>query len=97
MSEGAISPSIFHFLEKHVGRRVMVVVERDLGYEGRIEAVSHTPPGIWLSDVEAVVIRTTIANPVPRVASKEKKSELFLHLNSALRIEILPSKEERKD
>ena len=96
MAEAGVSPSVFHFLERHIGRRVLMIIERDMGYEGRIEAVSHIPPGIWLIDAEAVVLRTTLANPIPRVVSREKKSELFIHLNSVLRVEILPGKSARK-
>lgn len=92
MSESSVSPTIFHFLEKNVGRKVVVVIDRDFGYEGEVAAVSHIPPGIWLSNAEAVVIRATVANPIPRVVSREKKSEIFIHLNSVQRIEILPHK-----
>jgi len=74
-------------LEKLVGRRVLVVVERDFGYEGELVAISHHPPGLWLSEAEAIVLRSTIVNPIPQVVSKEKKEELFLHLNSVLRLE----------
>lgn len=75
-------------LEKLIGKRVLVVVERDFGYEGELVAISHHPPGIWISEAEAVVLRSTVVNPVPQVVTKEKKHELFLHLNSVLRIEI---------
>jgi hypothetical protein len=51
--------------------------------------VTHEPSGIWLSDAEAVVLRSTIAQPIPQVASREERSELFLHLNSVQRIEVL--------
>jgi len=92
LSTGEVSPTIFHFLERNVGRRVVVIIERDFGYEGVIEAVSHLPPGIWLTDAEAIVLRTTVANPIPRIVAKERKSEVFIHLNSVQRIEILPEK-----
>ena len=78
---------MFHMLEKLVGRRVLVVVERDFGYEGELVAISHHPPGLWLSKAEAIVLRSTVVNPIPQVVSKEKKEELFLHLNSVLRLE----------
>jgi small nuclear ribonucleoprotein (snRNP)-like protein len=74
-------------LEKLVGKRVLVVVERDFGYEGELVAISHHPPGLWLSEAEAIVLRSTIVNPIPQVVSKEKREELFLHLNSVLRLE----------
>ncbi|WP_455285745.1 hypothetical protein [[Eubacterium] cellulosolvens] len=80
-------PTLFHMLEKLVGKRVLVVVERDFGYEGELAVVSHHPPGIWISEAEALVLRSTVVNPIPQVVSKEKKHELFLHLNSVLRIE----------
>ena len=80
-------PTLFHMLEKLAGKRVLVVVERDFGYEGELAAISHHPPGIWLSEAEAIVLRSTIVNPIPQIVSKEKKQELFIHLNSVLRIE----------
>ncbi len=92
MSEAGISPSVFHFLERSIGKRVIVIVDREFGYEGQVEAVAHIPPGIWLTDADALVLRATLANPLPRIASREKRSELFIHLNSVLRVEILPGK-----
>jgi hypothetical protein len=85
------SPTVYHFLEKNINRKVLIIMERgDYGYEGKIEAVSHNPPGLWVTDVEAIVLRGTVANPIPRVVSREKKSELFINLNAVQRIEILP-------
>ncbi|WP_309492446.1 hypothetical protein [Candidatus Hecatella orcuttiae] len=95
MSEPAVSPTVFHFLEKHVGKRVVIILDRDFGYEGKIEAVSHIPPGIWLAEAEAVVLRSTMVNPIPRVVSREKKSELFIHLNSVQRVEVLSTGKSR--
>jgi len=80
---------LFHMLEKLVGKRVLVVVERDFGYEGELVAISHHPPGLWLSEAEAIVLRSTVVNPIPQVVSKEKKEELFLHLNSVQRLEAV--------
>jgi hypothetical protein len=74
-------------LEKLVGKRVLVIVERDFGYEGELVVISHHPPGLWLSQAEAIVLRSTVVNPIPQVVNKEKKHELFIHLNSVLRIE----------
>lgn len=96
MSSGEVSPTVFHFLERNIGRRVLVIVERDFGYEGRIEAVSHIPPGIWLTEAEVIILRTTVANPVPRIVGKESRSEVFINLNSAQRIEILPERPKGK-
>jgi len=84
-------------LDKLVGKRVLVVVERDFGYEGELSAVSHHPPGIWLSDAEAIVLRSTVVNPIPQVIGKERRHELFLHLNSVLRIEAASESEKTSE
>lgn len=90
-------PTLFHILEKLVGKRVLVVVERDYGYEGELVAFFHHPAGIWLSDVEAVVLRSTVVNPIPQVVSRERKQELFLHLNSVLRMESAAESEKASE
>jgi hypothetical protein len=82
-------PTLFHMLEKAVGKRVLVVVEQELGYEGEFAAISRHPPGSWLSEAEAFVPRSTVVNPVPQIVSKEKTQELFVHLNSVLRLEAV--------
>ena len=84
-----ISPSVLQILEKHHGKRIRVILERSFGFEGVVAAVSQNPPGLWLSDSEAVVIRPTLANPVPQVVGREEMSEIFINLNSVQRIEIL--------
>ncbi len=90
-------PTLFHLLEKLVGKRVIVVVERDYGYEGELITISHHPPGIWISDADAIVLRSTVVNPIPQVISKEKKHELFVHLNSVLRIEASSESEKASE
>jgi hypothetical protein len=76
-------------LERNVGKRILVILDPTYGFEGVLAAITHQPPGIWLSDAEAVVLRATIAQPIPQVTSREEKSEIFLHLNSVQRIEVL--------
>jgi hypothetical protein len=76
-------------LERNVGKRILVILEPAYGFEGVLVAITDQPPGIWLSDAEAVVLRATIAQPIPQVTSREEKSEIFLHLNSVQRIEVL--------
>lgn len=88
MSTG-VNPSVFHMLEKLVGKRALVVLERDFGYEGVVIAVSENPPGIWLSEAEAVVMRSTLANPLPQVVSRVDRSEILVNLNSVLRVEVV--------
>ena len=76
-------------LERTIGKRVLVILEQTFGFEGELIAVTHQPAGIWLSNAQAVVLRATIAQPIPQVTSREEKSEIFLHLNSVQRIEVL--------
>ena len=89
MSEGGPPPTVFHMLEKNVGRRVAVILDPSYGFEGVLTAVTHDPPGIWLSDADAIVLRATIAQPIPQVVGKENRSEVFINLNSVQRVEVL--------
>jgi hypothetical protein len=90
MSEsGGLPPSVFHLLEKNVSRRVLVILDPSYGFEGTLVAVTHDPAGIWLSNADAVVMRATIAQPIPQVVSKENRSEVFVNLKNVQRIEVL--------
>jgi hypothetical protein len=89
MPEQPLPPTIFHMLERNVGKRILVILEPSYGFEGVLAAITLQPAGIWLSDAEAVVLRATIAQPIPQVTAREEKSEIFLHLNSVQRIEVL--------
>lgn len=88
MSE-SVPPTVFHMLEKNVGRRVVAILDPSYGFEGKLMAVTYDPPGIWLSDADAIILRATIAQPIPRVVGKEDRSEVFINLNSVQRIEVL--------
>jgi hypothetical protein len=74
-------------LERLVGKRVLAVINRDFGYEGRVAVVSHDPPGIWLTESEAVILRSTIVSPIPQIVNREQKGEIFLHLDAIQRLE----------
>jgi hypothetical protein len=89
MPEQSLPPTIFHMLEKNVGNQIRVILDPSYGFEGTLVAITREPAGIWLSDAEAIILRATIAQPVPQVASREERSEIFLHLNSVQRIEVL--------
>jgi len=82
-------------LEKSLGKKIRVILDSSYGFEGSLAAVTREPPGIWLSDAEAVILRATIAQPIPQVASREERSEIFVHLNSVQRIEILHTSSRR--
>jgi len=89
MSESSLPPSIFHMLEKNVGRKVLVILDPSYGFEGKLTAVTHDPPGIWLSNADAIILRATLAKPIPQVVGREDRSEVFINLNSVQRIEVL--------
>jgi hypothetical protein len=55
MSSG-INPTVLQILEKYTGKKVRVIIERSFGFEGTVATISQEPPGIWLSDAEAVII-----------------------------------------
>jgi hypothetical protein len=89
MPEQNLPLSIFHMLEKNVGNQIRVILDPSYGFEGTLAAVTREPAGIWISDAEAVILRATIAQPIPQVTSREERSEIFVHLNSVARIEVL--------
>ena len=89
MPEQSIPPTIFHMLERNLGKQIRVILDPSYGFEGTLMAVTREPAGIWLSEAEAVILRATIAQPIPQVASREERSEIFVHLNSVQRIEIM--------
>jgi hypothetical protein len=93
MSESGLPPTVLQMLERNVGRKIMVILDPSYGFEGTLAAVTHEPPGIWLSDADAVIMRATIAQPLPHVVGKEDRSEVFIHLNSVQRIEVLHKKQ----
>ncbi len=79
----------FQMMERNIDKRALIMIDREHGFEGTLAAVSRVPPGVWLSDAEAVVFRTTLANPLPQVVSRHKRSEIFVNLSSVQRLEIL--------
>jgi hypothetical protein len=91
MSDKKMPPSIVHMLERNIGKRVRIIIDPAYGFEGTLAAVTQQPSGIWITEVEAVVLRATIAQPIPQVASSEERGDIFLHLNSVQRIEVLIS------
>ena len=88
MSE-EVGLSVLQILERNKGKTVRVVLDRNFGFEGEIATVSSDPPGLWISNADAIVMRTTLANPLPQVVSREDRSEIFVNLSSVQRIEIL--------
>jgi hypothetical protein len=95
MPEQSIPPTIFHMLERNLGKQIRVILDPSYGFEGTLMAVTREPAGIWLSEAEAVILRATIAQPIPQVASREERSEIFVHLNSVQRIEVLHASSRR--
>jgi hypothetical protein len=85
-------PSVFQILERQIGRKMVAILDPSYGFEGTLAAVTREPPGIWLSDAEVVTLRSTIAQPVPQIVSREDRSEVFVNLSSVQRIEVLHEK-----
>ena len=84
-----VSPSVLQLLENNSGKKARVILDRNFGFEGDIATVSSNPPGLWLSNADAIVMRKTLANPIPQIVNREDRSEIFVNLNSVQRIEIL--------
>ena len=91
MPEQQLPPSIFQMLERNVGKRIRAIIDPAYGYEGTLVAVTQQPAGIWLEETEAIVLRSTIAQPIPQVASREESGDLLLNLTTVQRIEVLPA------
>ena len=89
MSKQDIPLTIFHMLEKNIGKKVTIILQPSYGFEGTLMAVTREPAGIWISEAEAIILRSTIAQPIPQIASREDRSEIFIHLNSVQRIEVI--------
>jgi hypothetical protein len=89
MPEQSIPLTIFHMLERNLSKKIRVILDPAYGFEGTLVAITHEPAGIWLSEAEAIILRATIAQPIPQVAGREERSEIFIHLNSVQRIEVL--------
>jgi hypothetical protein len=89
MSYKTPPPTVFHMLEKNLGRKIHIVLDQAYGYEGILTAVNRDPPGIWLSEGKATVLRSTLTQPIPQIVSREDRSEVFINLKSVNRIEVL--------
>lgn len=82
-------PTVFQMLEKKIGNKILVVTENDLGFEGILSTVSNKPPGLWLCKAEVVTLRSTVVNPLPSIVNRADKNELFIHLNTVQRVEVI--------
>ena len=91
------SPTVFHMLERLVVKKILATIGRDFGYEGKLAVVSHQPPGIWLTESEAVTLRSTIVSPIPQVVNRETKGDIFLHLDAIQRLESVPEGKARRE
>ena len=89
MAENKLPPTVFHMLEQNIGRRLLVILDPAYGFEGTLIAVTREPSGIWISDADAVILRSTIAQPIPQTVNRENRSEIYISLDSVQRIEVL--------
>ena len=84
-----IDYSVLQRLENNIGKRVQIIVDQNYGFGGVITTISQNPPGLWLSNAESIVLRTTLANPLPQVVRREEVSKIFVNMRSAEHIVIL--------
>jgi len=89
MPAQSLPPSIFQILEKNVGKKIRVIMEPAYGFEGTLEAVAQEPAGVWLSEVDTIILRATLAQPIPQVSSREETGDIYLNLKTVQRIEVL--------
>jgi predicted aconitase with swiveling domain len=66
------------------------------GFEGTLEAVAHDPAGIWLSEADAIILRATLVQPIPQVASREETGDLYLNLKAVQSFEVLQQAQNRQ-
>ncbi|MDR0797554.1 MAG: hypothetical protein LBE70_02385 [Nitrososphaerota archaeon] len=85
----SLPPSVFQMLERNVGKKIRVIMDSTYGFDGTLEAVTQEPAGIWLSEVDTIVLRATLAQPVPQVSSREETGDLYLNLKAVQRVEVL--------
>jgi predicted aconitase with swiveling domain len=76
-------------LERNVGKKIRVIMDSTYGFEGTLEAVAQDPAGIWISEADSIVLRSTLAQPIPQVASREETNDLYLNLKEVQRVEVL--------
>ncbi len=95
MPEQELPPSILQMLERNVGKKIRAVLDPAYGFEGTLAAVTQSPSGIWLSEAETIVLRSTMAQPIPQVASREESGDIFLNLSNVQRIEVLRTTQAR--
>src|SRR4030042_184223 len=76
MPEPELPLSIFHMLEKNMGKKIRVILDPAYGFEGTLMAVTHQPAGIWLSDSENKTQKNTFAktDTITRVTAKTIRS-----------------------
>ncbi|MCL2642140.1 MAG: hypothetical protein FWD52_01290 [Candidatus Bathyarchaeota archaeon] len=70
-------------------------MDSNYGFEGVLEAITQEPAGIWLSEVDAIVLRSTLVQPIPQVASREESGDIYLPLSAVQRVEILQQTQNR--
>jgi len=77
-------------LSRHVGRIILAVTSDSTGYEGKLVAISLSPPMLHLEEAQRVTLRSTIIDPIPRVTSREpvEGGEVLVNMNHIYRIEL---------
>ena len=85
-------------LSRYIGRTILAVTSESTGYEGKLVAISISPPMLHFEDAQRVTLRATIIDPIPRITSRElvEGGEVLVNLTHIHRIELVdkgPSKQ----
>jgi hypothetical protein len=78
-------------LSRHVGKKILAVTSESTGFEGKLVAISLSPPMLHLEDTQRVTLRATIIDPIPRITSREavEGGEVLVNLTHIHRIELV--------
>lgn len=78
-------------LSRYIGKIILTVTSESTGYEGRLVAISLSPPMLHLEEAQRVTLRATIIDPIPRITSREpvEGGEVLVNMTHIHRIELV--------
>ena len=53
-----------------MSKKILVILNLDFGFESVDANIFQQSSGTWLGDVEAIVLRVALANPLPHIVSR---------------------------
>ncbi len=78
-------------LSRYMGRIVLIVTSESSGFEGRLVAITVSPPMLHLEEAQRATLRSTIIDPIPRIMAREpvEGGEVLVNMNHVHRIELV--------